>query len=128
MTTRWRQLGIEGKIFPVQQPVRNVVGLFHGRDRTRRLPSIVSCNVELYRFVLERRPCAIHCNDLAGLWHSFLAAKLARVPIVLSIRGTMGVHGLKWRAARALSDELIVLSRDLKDLVEQNLRPFPLVQ
>jgi glycosyltransferase involved in cell wall biosynthesis len=69
----------------------------------------------------ELRPAVVHCNDLPSLYVAGPLARTAGVPVVWNIRGMTNVRGWKWLAGRALADEIVTLSREMKKAIDHAL-------
>jgi glycosyltransferase involved in cell wall biosynthesis len=111
---RWREAGIDVRVWPMRSRVGG-----GGRGGLGRLREHASWNVRVGRLARAIRADVVHINDSHALWHSVFGLRLMGVPIVFNIRDTKpGFSPLeiwKWRAAFALTQAQVVLSREMRD-------------
>jgi glycosyltransferase involved in cell wall biosynthesis len=120
-TRRWRRAGCEVHVWPdmalgaeqsaLARRMRRARGLWAVNQRVRALLVRLGCRV-------------VHCNDIQALLHVAPAARLAGCKVLFSIRSTQGVHGWRWRLARALSHRVIALSGEMREHLERELQPL----
>lgn len=116
--TRWREAGIDVRVWPMQAKVG-------GGDQggLRRLWEHVSWNLRVGRLARAIRADVVHVNDSHALWHSVFGLRLLGLPVVFNIRDTKPSFTrreiLKWRAAFALTNLQVVLSREMRDAWRQ---------
>jgi glycosyltransferase involved in cell wall biosynthesis len=64
----------------------------------------------------------IHCNDPIAMWYAAWTAKKCKTKVITHIRGTCGLKtDYLLQHSRKISDALIVLSDEMKAMVEENL-------
>jgi glycosyltransferase involved in cell wall biosynthesis len=126
VTERWRSLGYEVHIWPVPWPRS---ALAQRRARVRRMAGdilpLLMGNLRMLSLLHSRGIRVVHCNDA---WASLIAAPSARLAgarVVLNIRDTLLVDVRRWSLMCALSDRVIVLSEEMRQIVLQQLAPPP---
>ncbi len=86
----------------------------------RRLWAATLTNFQAATQLRHRQVEVWICNDIIAFWHTAFGARLTGRPVVLTIRGTQAHFSLKWRLARTLASETLVLSREMVDLVDRD--------
>jgi hypothetical protein len=123
-TARWRALGFEVHIWPVPWPRSPAAEL---RPRTQRLAGdvvpLLMGNLRMLSLLRSRGIRVVHCNDAWASLISAPSARLAGARVVLNIRDTLFVNERRWGLMCALADRVIVLSEEMRKVVEQRLSP-----
>lgn len=121
-TELWRALGYEVHIWPVPWPRSPAA---ERRPRTRRMVGdvvpLLMGNLRMLSLLRSRGIRVVHCNDA---WASLIAAPSARLAgarLVLNIRDTLFVDERRWSVMCALADRVIVLSEEMRDIVQRRL-------
>jgi glycosyltransferase involved in cell wall biosynthesis len=122
VTDRWRALGYEVNVWPVPWP-RSAAA--QSRPRVQRiaadaLPLLLS-NMRVVALLRSRGIRVVHCNDAYASLLATPSARLAGARVVLNIRDTLLVNAQRWSLMRAMSDRVIVLSEEMRHVVEQEL-------
>lgn len=123
LTEDWRARGFEVRLWPFPWPRRQAPQPPRsGPGRAARdVGPLWAGNARMARLVRERDVRVVHCNDgWAGLGVA-LGARLGGASVVLNVRDTVLRDTLKWRGLRLLSDRVVVLSREMSQLVERRL-------
>jgi glycosyltransferase involved in cell wall biosynthesis len=118
---KWRELGARVEVWPVA-PIATPNAL--GR-RLGRFVDIARLTLRLTRFLRKNRIRVIHCNDGSAMALAAPAARLTDTKILLNVRDTLLVNRWRWRAYRALSDHVVVLSREMQEFALEILTPLP---
>ncbi len=80
------------------------------------LAEIAPYSMQLAKRVRELDIDVCHFNTARGILSAGLAAKFARRPSVLHVRGAMSaIHAAPWLAAQALADRIVLVARTLLD-------------
>jgi glycosyltransferase involved in cell wall biosynthesis len=90
------------------------------RIAAEALPLLLS-NLRVASLLRSRGIRVVHCNDAYAALLGTPSARLAGARIVLNIRDTLLVNAPRWRLMRALSDRVIVLSEEMRHVVEKEL-------
>lgn len=124
VTERWRSLGYEVHVWPTPWPPS---AESQRLPRVRRLAGdvipLLQGNLRMISLLRSRGIRVVHCND--G-WASMLAtigARVAGARVVLNIRDTLLVNGRRWSVMRALSERVVVLSEEMRQVVLHELAP-----
>ena len=114
----WRSLGFEVHVWPL--PASG--DLFSPLSLVRYVRFIAHVTT----LARSRRIKAIHCNDIAMLRTAVPAARLANVPLVLTIRDTPPTEKwrLRWRLLARAARKIVVLSHDMEVRALAGLRLF----
>jgi len=128
VTAAWREAGVETHVWPVSGAMSGE--LHHGVGRPPLptwLLNMARFNLRTFALVRRSRAIAVHANDPAAFWHVALGARLAGARLVMNIRDTMeaplsGMRLVKWRVIHALSQSVIVLSKDMAERWRRDLR------
>jgi glycosyltransferase involved in cell wall biosynthesis len=121
-TEHWRALGYEVHIWPVPWPRSPAAKRL---PRTQRMAGdvmpLLMGNLRMLPLLRSRGVRVVHCNDA---WASLIAAPSARLAgarVVLNIRDTLFVDERRWSLMCALADRVIVLSEEMRQVVQQRL-------
>jgi glycosyltransferase involved in cell wall biosynthesis len=122
VTDAWRAQGHEVHVWPIRWP-RTAEA--QSRPRAQRiaadvLPLVIS-NLRIVSLLRSRGIRVVHCNDAYASLLATLSARIAGARVVLNIRDTLLVNAPRWSLMRALSDQVIVLSNEMRQVVEQEL-------
>jgi glycosyltransferase involved in cell wall biosynthesis len=122
VTENWRALGFEVLVWRIPWP-RSAAA--QSRPRAQRvagevLPLLVN-NLRVASLLRSRAIRVVHCNDAYASLVAMPSARLAGARVVLNIRDTLLVNASRWRLMRAFSDRVIVLSEEMRRVVEQEL-------
>ncbi len=112
---RAKRAGVEVRLDPV----------FYLGAKTRRPGGLVGLGSRMVqaapvvaRAIRELAPAVVHCNDLPSLYMAAPVARAAGVPVLWNIRGMTNVRGWKWLAGRALADQIVTLSQEMKEAID----------
>jgi glycosyltransferase involved in cell wall biosynthesis len=124
VTENWRALGYEVLVWQIPWPHSPRAAQW---PRARRIAGgvlpLLANNLRMLSLLRSRGIRVIHCNDA---WASLIATpsgRLAGARIVLNIRDTLLGDPQRWGLMRALSDRVIVLSEEMREVVERELPP-----
>lgn len=78
-------------------------------------------NARTVRLLRRLGARVVHCNDLPSFLSVAPAARLAGARVLLNVRTTDGVVGLKWRTALHLADSVVCLSASMAEHLRAQL-------
>jgi glycosyltransferase involved in cell wall biosynthesis len=86
----------------------------------------VANNVRMFLDVRRNRTSVVHVNDPQALWNAGLGAKFAGAKVLFNVRDGMreGASKRKWRFYLKLSDQFLVLSREMRADWQKWLSPL----
>jgi glycosyltransferase involved in cell wall biosynthesis len=119
VTAHWRARGYSVNCWPLPSPFP-----LDGEppsSRASRGISMLEANVRLGALFRAQGVRLVHCNDFPALSIAAPAARALGIPVVHNIRDTLGVTGFKWKLGRALANRIVVLSREMRAIVEAEL-------
>lgn len=121
-TERWRGLGCRVEIAPLP-PIKQLQGGRLLAYQALRIPAIAHANLKLASLVRHWGARVVHINDISAFPYFGLGAKAAGARIVQNIRDTRPdrQYGWRWRLARTAADELVLLSREMRDELDAAL-------
>lgn len=83
---------------------------------------VIPYSVSLRALARREGADVLHFNTARGILAGGLAAKLARRPAVLHVRGAVAIEGMYWRAAQMLADRIVLVARALEGDVDARYR------
>jgi glycosyltransferase involved in cell wall biosynthesis len=116
-TERWRKGGANVALSPVDTQ----------KGRVARLLSRLRWSAVVAEQILRRRPVLVHANDIRAYQAAALPARLARTPLLFTIRDTKAEgepYGRHWRLAARQARALVTLSDEMRDIVVRRI-PVP---
>ncbi|MFO0549241.1 MAG: glycosyltransferase family 4 protein [Polyangiaceae bacterium] len=126
-TALWRGLpGVEVHVFDLPE-IRALSGAALARYQLARAPALAAANARFGAIVRRIGARVAHFNDIGAFFFGAAGARAAGARTLLNVRDTRppgAAYGLKWRLAYHLADELVGLSREMKDELERRLRPL----
>lgn len=118
LTRRLERGGCEVCIVETHRPPANGAGrVARLGARLRGAPNLTGANAEVARLVRRTGAQVVHCNDISAFWHAAPGAKVAGAQVIFNVRDMFPPerpYGLKWSAALALADRVLVLSEEMR--------------
>lgn len=116
-TDRWRAGGARVAVSP----------LGASKGRVARVLDRLRWSAVVAEQILRQRPGVVHVNDIRAYQATALPARLARTPLLFTIRDTKAQdepYGRHWRLVARQACALVTLSDEMKDIVVRRI-PVP---
>ena len=84
----------------------------------RKFGAVIRHNRRVFHAVARDEIRVWHCNDLGAVMATAPAVRVRGGKVIFNIRGAAAIGGFRWRLARVLVDDIIVLSSHMKEEVE----------
>lgn len=127
---RWRKAGARVIVWDLGYEIGASFAGATLREKLARIVGLVKTNLDVFRWLRSQSISLIHCNDPAPFWHVALAARAARIPLLLNLRDTKtpaeGLNAGKYRRRFRWSTRVLVLSKEMKRFYERVFAGMPI--
>ena len=116
LVERWRGAGSEVHVWPLPLPMGKSVRRAGLWAHALRLAGIVMYNARMAALVRRRGVRVVHANDILGLLHVGVGARLAGARVVQNVRDIKAAdepYGWRWRLGAAFCDAILTSSREM---------------
>lgn len=120
MNERWRAAGCAVRLLTAPDAMTPLPSSALVRRSARSIRMALT-NRHSYSWLNGRNHGVLHCNDAAAFWHLAPGARLAKRPVVYSVRDTFDTQTpsqavvKKWRRKFDMTSRIVVLSEEMRD-------------